>query len=62
VARYSQSTDRQGAVAFADRVFGIIRKGASAETHDGQRVRLTAVPSVRPAKAQVDRPSARHRS
>ncbi|KOG61350.1 amidase [Streptomyces antibioticus] len=55
VARYSQSTDRQGAVAFADRVFGTIRKGASAETHDGQRVRLTAVPSVRPAKAQVDR-------
>ncbi|WP_158717594.1 hypothetical protein [Streptomyces sp. NRRL WC-3744] len=42
-------------MAFADRVFGTIRKGASVETHDGQRVRLTDVPSIRPAKPQVDR-------
>ncbi|MEE4544672.1 N-acetylmuramoyl-L-alanine amidase [Streptomyces sp. V4-01] len=55
VARYSQSTQRQGAVSFANRVFGTIRGGAAAVTHDGQRVRLTAAPSVRPAGAQADR-------
>ncbi|MFJ8989064.1 N-acetylmuramoyl-L-alanine amidase [Streptomyces sp. NPDC102279] len=55
VARYSQATQRQGAVIFADRVFGTIHKGASRVTQDGQRVRLGATPSVRPAAAQVDR-------
>ncbi|MFE7751304.1 N-acetylmuramoyl-L-alanine amidase [Streptomyces sp. NPDC057428] len=55
VARYSQSTERRGAVAFADRVFGTVRRGASGVTQDGQRVRLAASPSVAPSKAQVDR-------
>ncbi|MFI5998443.1 N-acetylmuramoyl-L-alanine amidase [Streptomyces sp. NPDC051362] len=56
VARYSQSAQRQGAVVFANRVFDTIRKGASHVTaHDGQRVRLAATPSVRPAATQVDR-------
>ncbi|MBW8699113.1 N-acetylmuramoyl-L-alanine amidase A [Streptomyces sp. MBT84] len=55
VAQYSQSTQKQGAVHFANRVFGTIRGGATGVTHDGQRVRLEASPSVRPADAQVDR-------
>lgn len=55
VARYSQSTQRQSAVVFADRVFGTLRKGASRVTQDGQRVHLGAAPSVRPSAAQVDR-------
>ncbi|MEV7991302.1 N-acetylmuramoyl-L-alanine amidase [Streptomyces sp. NPDC086077] len=55
VARYSQSTHKQGAVIFADRVFETIRKGATGVTNDGERVRLEAVPSVRPMASQVDR-------
>ncbi|MFD7791547.1 N-acetylmuramoyl-L-alanine amidase [Streptomyces sp. NPDC059759] len=55
VARYSQSTQRQAAVVFADRVFGTLRQGASRVTQDGQRVRLRATDSVHPAAAQVDR-------
>lgn len=53
VARYSQSEQKQGAVSFADRVFDTIRTGASAETTDGQRVRLAASPSVDPAQSQI---------
>ncbi|WP_329319756.1 MULTISPECIES: N-acetylmuramoyl-L-alanine amidase [unclassified Streptomyces] len=55
VARYSQSTQKQAAVRFADRVFATIRAGATGGTDDGGRVRLAAAPSVRPATAQVDR-------
>ncbi|MBY8880855.1 N-acetylmuramoyl-L-alanine amidase [Actinacidiphila acidipaludis] len=55
VARYSQSPQKQGASSFADRVFGTIRGGAGTTTEDGQRVRLNAAPSLRPATAQVDR-------
>ncbi|MFD8422224.1 N-acetylmuramoyl-L-alanine amidase [Streptomyces sp. NPDC059466] len=55
VARYSQSAQKQGAVRFADRVFDTIRDGAAGVTENGQRVRLTAAPSVRPEDAQVDR-------
>ncbi|MEU1529774.1 N-acetylmuramoyl-L-alanine amidase [Streptomyces fagopyri] len=55
VARYSQSTQKQGAVRFADRVFATIRTGAADVTSDGQRVRLAASPAVRPVRAQVER-------
>jgi hypothetical protein len=55
VARYSQSTRERGAVIFADRVFRTIRTGATSVTHDGQRIRVEAVPSVRPVTSQVDR-------
>ncbi|MFD9001540.1 N-acetylmuramoyl-L-alanine amidase [Streptomyces sp. NPDC059582] len=55
VARYSQSTQKQGAVRFADRVFATIRTGAAGVTQDDQRVRLAASPSVRPADTQVER-------
>ncbi|MEU2622018.1 N-acetylmuramoyl-L-alanine amidase [Streptomyces sp. NPDC007157] len=55
VARYSQSSQKQGAVRFADRVFAVLRTGAAGVTHDGQRVRLAASPSVRRADAQVER-------
>ncbi|WP_415924552.1 N-acetylmuramoyl-L-alanine amidase [Streptomyces sp. MI02-7b] len=55
VARYSQSPQKRDAAGFADRVFATIRGGAGVTTKDGQRVRLNAAPSVRPATAQVDR-------
>lgn len=55
VARYSQSTQRQGAQAFADRVFGTLKKGAGRTTADGQRVALTADPQVSPATEQLSR-------
>ncbi|KUN74194.1 amidase [Streptomyces canus] len=54
VARYSQSTQRQGAVRFANRVYGTIRSGAADVTDDGQQVQLKASPSVRTADAQID--------
>lgn len=54
VARYSQSAQKQDAAGFADRVFATIRGGAASVTKDGQRVRLNATPSVRPATGQVD--------
>ncbi|MGW2522609.1 N-acetylmuramoyl-L-alanine amidase [Streptomyces sp. NPDC001617] len=52
VARYSQSTQRQGASAFADRVYATLKKGAARTTADGQRVALKA-DAVRPATAQL---------
>jgi N-acetyl-anhydromuramyl-L-alanine amidase AmpD len=53
VARYSQSTQRQGAQAFADRVFATLKTGAVRTTADGQRVALTADPQVSPATGQL---------
>ncbi|MFJ9346869.1 N-acetylmuramoyl-L-alanine amidase [Streptomyces sp. NPDC101237] len=53
VARYSQAADRQGAAAFAGRVFATIRKGVGRTTADGQRVRLAADGDVVPATAQL---------
>ncbi|MGQ4330786.1 N-acetylmuramoyl-L-alanine amidase [Streptomyces hayashii] len=52
VARYSQSTQRRGAISFADRVFATMRKGADRTTADGQRVSLTADSGIRPATGQ----------
>ncbi|MGY5045425.1 N-acetylmuramoyl-L-alanine amidase [Streptomyces sp. 900105755] len=53
VARYSQSLQRQGARAFADRVFATLRQGAVRTTADGRRVTLTAGPQVRAATGQL---------
>ncbi|MET7451336.1 N-acetylmuramoyl-L-alanine amidase [Streptomyces sp. NPDC005574] len=55
VARYSQSTQRQGAQSFADRVFATLKKGVGRTTADGQRVALTADPQVSPATGQLAR-------
>ncbi|MFF3740935.1 N-acetylmuramoyl-L-alanine amidase [Streptomyces sp. NPDC002566] len=55
VARYSQSPQRQGAQAFADRVFATLKKGAGRTTADGQRVTLTAEPQVSPDRGQLAR-------
>ncbi|MEW2044834.1 N-acetylmuramoyl-L-alanine amidase [Streptomyces sp. NPDC005476] len=55
VARYSQPTGRQGARAFADRVFATLKKGAGRTTADGQRVTLTADPQVSPDTGQLSR-------
>ncbi|WP_228977690.1 N-acetylmuramoyl-L-alanine amidase [Streptomyces sp. DH12] len=49
VARYSQAPDHRGARLFAQRVFESIRTGEHRTTTDGQRLSLTAEPSVRPA-------------
>jgi hypothetical protein len=53
VARYSQTTERQGAAAFADRVFATVKKGAHRTTADGHRVSLAADGDVRPATGQL---------
>lgn len=53
VARYSQSTKRQGAAAFTNRVFATLKKGAARTTADGQRVTLKADSGVRPATGQL---------
>ncbi|MFJ2959872.1 N-acetylmuramoyl-L-alanine amidase [Streptomyces sp. NPDC087270] len=48
VARFSQSTDAQGAGQYADRVYTTLRTGASRTTADGQLVTLAAEPAVAP--------------
>lgn len=55
VARYSHSTVRQGATAFADRVFATMRKGAARTTSDGQHVKLVADSGIAPATTQVNK-------
>ncbi|MFJ8155605.1 N-acetylmuramoyl-L-alanine amidase [Streptomyces sp. NPDC094468] len=53
VARYSQAADRQGAAAFAGRVFATIEKGVGRTTAEGERVRLAADGDVDPATGQL---------
>ncbi|MEW1774907.1 N-acetylmuramoyl-L-alanine amidase [Streptomyces sp. NPDC086777] len=53
VARYSQAEERQGAAAFAGRVFATIEKGVSRTTADGEHVRLAADSDVDPAGGQL---------
>ncbi|MET7437044.1 N-acetylmuramoyl-L-alanine amidase [Streptomyces sp. NPDC005496] len=55
VARYGQATEREGAEAFADRVFATVRQGARRTTSDGQRMDLPATPRIRPATGQLDK-------
>ena len=57
VARYSGATDAQGARLFADRVYAVIRLGATRTTHDGQTVTLPAAPSVTPDSSSVNQSS-----
>ncbi|MFI1168457.1 N-acetylmuramoyl-L-alanine amidase [Streptomyces sp. NPDC020801] len=54
VARYSQSTQRRGAAAFADRVFDVMKKGTHRTTADGHRMALRADGAVHPATGQLD--------
>ncbi|MFK0155293.1 N-acetylmuramoyl-L-alanine amidase [Streptomyces sp. NPDC090493] len=53
VARYSQATERQGAAAFAGRVFASIKKGVGRTTADGERVKLAADSDVAPDSGQL---------
>ncbi|MFJ6836321.1 N-acetylmuramoyl-L-alanine amidase [Streptomyces sp. NPDC091209] len=55
VARYSGSSQKRGARAFADRVFATIRTGAARITPDGQRVSMGADSKVRVATGQLSR-------
>ncbi|MBU6531177.1 N-acetylmuramoyl-L-alanine amidase [Streptomyces sp. NPDC057245] len=55
VARYSRSTERQGATAFADRVFATLKKGVTRKTAEGQKMRLAADNGAAPATSQVDK-------
>ncbi|MER7970628.1 N-acetylmuramoyl-L-alanine amidase [Streptomyces sp. NPDC096080] len=52
VARYSRSTDRKAAQAFADRVFATIGEGASRGVDGGQRVKLAATRAVSPDRGR----------
>ncbi|WP_051816245.1 transglycosylase SLT domain-containing protein [Streptomyces sp. NRRL WC-3744] len=54
VARYSRSTERRGATAFADRVFATMKKGVTRRTADGQNVELSPDPTVTPVTSQVN--------
>ncbi|MGQ4513847.1 N-acetylmuramoyl-L-alanine amidase [Streptomyces sp. DW26H14] len=53
VARYSQASDRRTAGAFADRVYGTLRTGASRTVDRGRRVTLAGQPSLRPVTSQL---------
>ncbi|WP_420856858.1 N-acetylmuramoyl-L-alanine amidase [Streptomyces populi] len=53
VARYSGSSQKRSATAFADRVFATVRNGATRVTQDGQRVTLGADSGVRADKGQL---------
>ncbi|MEW2289481.1 N-acetylmuramoyl-L-alanine amidase [Streptomyces sp. NPDC047841] len=55
IARYSQSTVRQGATAFADRVFATMKSGVARKTADGQNLRLEADSALHPATSQVNK-------
>ncbi|MET7641261.1 N-acetylmuramoyl-L-alanine amidase [Streptomyces sp. NPDC005438] len=54
VARYSGSSDRAGAEAYAREVFSVIRSGEQRTTTEGQRVRLAARPQLRADGAQLN--------
>ena len=55
VAEYSGDTSAATARAFADEVYGTLRRGASLTTADGQALDLAPVPGVRPDRAQLGR-------
>ncbi|MET7286586.1 N-acetylmuramoyl-L-alanine amidase [Streptomyces sp. NPDC005573] len=55
VARYSGSSQKRSATAFADRVYSVIRTGTARTTQDGQRVSVNADRGVRPATTQLSR-------
>ncbi|MET8132392.1 N-acetylmuramoyl-L-alanine amidase [Streptomyces sp. NPDC005251] len=53
VARYSGSSQKRGATAFANRVYATIRTGAARTTLDGQRVSMSGDRKVRLATGQL---------
>ncbi len=53
VARFSQSTDAQGASQYADRVYATLKAGVSRTTDTGQVVTLAADPAVVPRTSAV---------
>ncbi|MEU3744223.1 MULTISPECIES: N-acetylmuramoyl-L-alanine amidase [Streptomyces] len=53
VARYSGADDWATAATYANDVFDVIRTGETRTTDSGQRVTLTAAPTVAPATEQV---------
>lgn len=53
VARYSGADDSATAATYANDVFDVIRTGETRTTDSGQRVTLTAAPTVAPATEQV---------
>ncbi|GLW06171.1 amidase [Microtetraspora sp. NBRC 13810] len=55
VARYSGAADAAAARSFADEVYSVIAEGAERVVDSGERVRLPAVPGVRPARRWLDR-------
>ncbi|MET9914893.1 N-acetylmuramoyl-L-alanine amidase [Streptomyces sp. NPDC006476] len=54
VARYSQNTDKTGALRFAHSVFRTLADGATSTTDSGQRVRLTATSVGKPDTGQLN--------
>ncbi len=55
VARYSESTVRQSATAFADRVYATMKKGVARKTDDGESVKLAADSAVAPVTSQLNK-------
>ncbi|WP_235032353.1 N-acetylmuramoyl-L-alanine amidase [Actinacidiphila yanglinensis] len=55
VARFSQSSDTQGASQYADRVYATLKAGVSRTTDAGQAVSLAAEPDVVPQTSAVKR-------
>ncbi|WP_084703792.1 N-acetylmuramoyl-L-alanine amidase [Phaeacidiphilus oryzae] len=53
VARYSQASDRKSAGLFADRVFSTLKSGASRTTQQDAKLRLDALPSLKPLIDQL---------
>ncbi len=51
VAKFSQSTDAQGAAQYADRVYATLRAGATRTTDTGQKIALAPEPTVIPEVA-----------
>ena len=55
VADYSGDTAAPLAQSFADEVFSELRDGASLVAQDGQAMRLTATPGLRPARSMISK-------
>ncbi len=53
VAKFSQSTDAQGAAQYADRVYATLRAGATRTTDTGQKIALAPEPGVVPQTSAV---------
>lgn len=58
IAKFSGSTDTTTASTFADDVFGVMQKGVSIKTTDGQLLNLPAVAGLQPHKDATATPAA----